>query len=209
MLGYQTLRLLDDAAHNPQLSESIGIYLDLRHMIADSSQAGRMAFQTRFSNYYGLQYAGLTDEWKARYFELLFGFDQIRDVEPYQFLLLELYNIPRRQGDPTLQFSFVSKLVAFHDENCPLWDSKVRDFFGLGPPNFGCPEFRIAGFVENLGEITRRYATWTQDRRFADILANLRSRHPGIAFCHPARLCDFLVHNARLSPGAATAKRSP
>src|SRR5581483_4292757 len=135
----------------------------------------------------------LTDEWLDRYFELLFAFDRLR-AEPYHDLLLELYQLPRRKGDQSLQFSFVSKLVAFHDERQPLYDSNVGSFFGLGPPEVGPIEFRISGFVDNLKEIARRYCNWCEHEEFAAILDDVRARHPGLAACHSVRLCDFLVH---------------
>lgn len=190
------MRYLEGAACSRHLLDSASTYLNLRQLFSDSTEPARKDFKRRFSSYYGLGHAGLTSKWKDQYFELLFGFDQIHNNEPYYFILLKLYDIPRHQGDKALQFSFVSKLIAFHDESRPLWDSNVRKFFGLGPPEFGSPEFRISGFVRNLNEIAKRYDAWTQDERFAKILLDIRNKKPELASCHNIRICDFLVHNA-------------
>ena len=116
----------------------------------------------------------------------------------YQYFLLDLYDYERRQGDKALQFSFVSKLVAFHDEARPLYDQNVRNFFGLSPPKTGTNEFKIRGFVQNLNEITRRYAHWIQEEQFMEILSCMRERCPALTSRHPIRLCDFLVHKAAI-----------
>jgi hypothetical protein len=190
------LQLLRKAAQHSEISKTVKVYGNLLKLFSDSSPVGRKKFENLFSGYYGLRSAGLTANWLRRYFELFFGFTQAKYLEPYRHLLLELYKIPRRKGDETLQFSFVSKLVAFHDESRPLYDKHVRDFFGLGPPGFGPPEFRISGFVDNMNEIARRYEEWIQDKEFADILDQIRDRHPELAPRHPHRLFDFLVHTA-------------
>ncbi len=190
------LQLLSDAARSPELSKSVNTYLELRRLFADSSEAGRAAFQKRFSRYYKLQSRFLTEEWQACYFDLLFGFNQTSVAEPYHSLLLKLNKFSRRGGAQVFEFSFVSKLVAFHDEMRPIYDRNVREFFGLGPPDFGPDEFRITGFVNNLNEIARRYGAWQQQKKFAEVLDELRSRHTGLAACHSVRLCDFLVHKA-------------
>jgi hypothetical protein len=188
------LEMLRKAAQHPKITETVKVYCDLLKMYADLSADGRRKFENLFSRYYGLRSAGLTDTWFRRYFDLLFGFTDAKHSEPYRYILFELYKIPRRQGDMTLQFSFVSKLIAFHDESRPLYDKHVRDFFGLGPPSLGAPEFRVSKFVDNLNEVAQRYEAWTRKKEFADVLDRFRDQHPELASRHPHRLFDFLVH---------------
>jgi hypothetical protein len=194
MLDAWTLKKLRDAAESPELKSSVETYRCLRHMFSDASEKGRATFERRFSTYYGLRSQFLTDGWLSRYFDLFYKFRQSTLAEPYRPLLLDLYEFPRRGGVKTLEFSFVSKLVAFHDETRPLFDRNVRRFFGLGPPDFGCCEFRISGFIDNLNEIARRYNDWLEQKTFAEIIDRLRWRFPDLAARHSVRLCDFLVH---------------
>jgi hypothetical protein len=194
MLSDYEIGLFRRAAQSLKLWDSVRTYLDLRDLFADPNK--RNEFEQKFARYYGLRAAGLTEAWLKRYFELLFDYKKIGLNEPYQFLLLDLFNHKRRRGDKVLQFSFVSKLVAFHDETRPLYDQRVRHFFGLGPPKFGANEFKIAGFIENLNEIARRYMDWVKEEEFAAILNQMRERYPALNGCHQIRLCDFLVHKA-------------
>ena len=196
MLSEYELKLLGNAAQSSQIWDSVRKYLNLRSMFSEMSK--RTLFESEYSSYYGLRAAGLTEKWLKRYFELLFGYKdvQLTAPEPYRSLLMDLYEYPRRKGDKVLQFSFVSKLVAFHNESRPLYDQRVRHFFGLGPPKFGANEFKIFGFVRNLNEIARHYGTWTGQREFIEILDQMRARCPRLSDCHDVRLIDFLVHKA-------------
>ena len=194
MLGEYEIGLFQSAAQSRELWDSVKTYLDLRHIFTDAKQ--RKEFEKKFARYYGLLAAGLTETWLEQYFKLLFDYKKTADSSTYQDLLLKLYPYHRRKGDNVLQFSFVSKLVAFHDETRPLYDQRVRYFFGLGPPRAGSNEFKISGFVQNLNEIALRYTRWTEEKRFTQILDQMRERCPGLAACHAIRLCDFLVHKA-------------
>lgn len=169
-------------------------YVTLRKILADTSSNGETAFRKKFSSYYGLNAAGLTNKWKDEYFKLLFSFRKKIPDEPHQHVLRTLSQIERHQGDKALQFSFVSKLVSIHDESQPIFDQYVKHYFGLGPPSLmALPEFRISGFLRNLAEIGRRYAVWSDDAKFAAILSGLRTTVPELVQCHPVRICDFLV----------------
>ena len=190
----QELQLLTEVATDRrQLSKTIDGYLKLRALLRQSPNAAG-EFKKSFSSYYGLNGAGLSDDWKAKYFELLFNFGKKMPKDAHSVALRELLPIKRRKGDTALQFSFVTKLVAIHDEREPLFDKFVQNYFGLGAPTLrGLDEFRISGFLKNLDEIKRRYAVWLKNPRFQKVIQNLRSEYPDLKDCHPIRLCDFLV----------------
>jgi hypothetical protein len=202
MLDDYVLGLFREAAQNEKLWDSVRTYLNLRDVFSGlnmtSNSTTRTSFENLYSGYYGLRAAGLTETWLKQYYELLFCNTnvQLTEFELYEKPLLHLYKYERRQGDKVLQFSFVSKLVAFHDESRPLYDQLVRYCFGFGPPKFGANRFKIAGFVQNLNEIARRYGTWTRQRHFAEILDQMRDRCPRLSDCHDVRLIDFLIHKA-------------
>jgi hypothetical protein len=150
-------------------------------------------FRSRFSKYCKLNNSGLTEEFKARYFEMLFAFVPGEQVDPYTPLLLELYTFPRRQGDQTLQASFVSKLIAIHDESRPIFDRQVSNFFGLFVPCVGKVEFRITHFIRHLSYLQGQHESWAGDRRFQSISQQLFLKQPALRNCHASRICDFLV----------------
>ena len=166
-------------------------YVQLRTWLADSSKRGD--FERLFNRYYGLNAGGLTDKWKTRYFEILFSLDVSTTADPHTPILKDLYGYKRKKGDQVLAFSFVSKLVAIHDESRPLYDKHVSAFFGISPPKTGTNDFRIAGFLRNLDMIQTTYLEWSKDHDFIDVLNQMRQTYPCIASCHNGRLSDFLV----------------
>jgi len=167
-------------------------YLRLKKLLGSGNDADRAAFCKLFAGYYQLNSGGLTAEWKRRYFELLFAFRPGAE-DPYSPLLRELYKYPRLKGDHALEFSFVSKLVAMHDESQPLYDRHVRTFFRLAPPPPGLLRERIAAFRGILAHIRSQYEAWATEPQFMPVLATLCQIRPGLAQCHPTRLCDLLV----------------
>jgi hypothetical protein len=173
--------------------EDVAVYCELKRLLASDS---RDEFKAKFTRYYALNSSGLTNEFKQQYFELLFNFKGHDFEDPHTPILLELYKIKRRKGDRALQFSFVSKLVAIYDESWPLFDKFVSEFFGLGPPAYGSPAFRIAGFVTNLKCIRERYNSWAADPDFSKLTKPLFQRLPQLKDCHKNRVCDFLVWTA-------------
>lgn len=178
-----------------RLAESdIAPYFALREILARNEKRERRLFRKQFAKYYGLNAAGITDAFKTRYFELLFDLKLDPDIPPpYKELLLELYPIKRRKGDKVLAASFVSKLIAMHDESRPLFDRHVSHFFGLDVPSAGPLEFRIAGFIANLDIIRGHYLAWCKVNEFRSVIAALKNRIPSLASCHDVRICDFLV----------------
>ena len=131
-------------------------YFTLQSLLRSTRTSDRKEFQKQFTIHYRLNTGGLTEAFKERYFELLFSCKPCGQTDPYTSLLLELYRFPRRKGDLALQASFVSKLVAIHDESRPIFDIHVSNFFGMSVPKVGNVEFRIAGFVANLERISKR-----------------------------------------------------
>src|SRR5271170_1697001 len=89
------------------------LYLELKELLPNDGHQARKKFRALFINYYGLNVGGLTDEFKDRFFEILFGCNVIVNGQPdFCTILAELNRIPRKEGDCAMQFSFVSKLVA-------------------------------------------------------------------------------------------------
>lgn len=168
-------------------------YLTLKRLFLERQDRHPAQFCREFTLFYGLNTGGVTEAFKKRYFELLFDLKIEEGVDPYTPVLTELYEIPRRQGDKALQCSFVSKLVAMHDETRPLYDRHVSDFFGITvPPNTNV-QFRIANFVADIERLRQTYACWSQDEQFLIILQKLIKQHPTLKDCASPRLTDLLI----------------
>ncbi len=167
-------------------------YVRLRWLLPVKTDEARAEFRKVFAQFYRLGGAGLTEAWKDRYFQLLFDFKP-GEVDPHARLLRDLYKYPRAKGDQALEFSFVSKLVATHDESQPIYDSHVRAFFGLEPVGPGPVKERIQEFRGIVATVRKSYAGWVADPRFPPLLKTLVDTEPELAHSHPRRLCDMLV----------------
>jgi hypothetical protein len=170
-------------------------YLELKEMLGDATPVARRRFRSLFISYYVLNVGGLTDAFKDRFFEILFGDTVIVDGEPdFATILNELSLIPRQKGDLAMPFSFVSKLVAMHRESSPIYDRHVLNFFGQEAPAASQPKpDRITWFVGFLNQVAADYATWARDERIIPIMNRLKARDERLLRCDIVRLMDFLV----------------
>jgi hypothetical protein len=188
---YQLILLGEATMHMEETN--VSPYLMLKHLLTKKPAGFQADFRRIFESYYGLNAGGVTDAFKDRYFGLLFGLEIQGHDDPYTPILMELYAIPRRKGDKALQCSFVSKLVAIHDESCPIFDRHVSDFFGITVPSNGSVDFRVAGFLANLKYLRQTYESWSEDSEFQKILLAVNQKHPYLKGCTTPRIADFLV----------------
>src|SRR4051812_17817081 len=85
------------------LEESIRVY---EWIEANKGQPENLLFQFVFRSYYRIDNAGLTSDWKVRYFEFM------RDRESRLPTILEgLYHIPTKKNVKSYQLSFATKLL--------------------------------------------------------------------------------------------------
>jgi len=169
-------------------------YLELKELLADGTPQARSQFRILFTSFYGLNAAGLTDNFRDRYFDILFGVSVEGDGEPNAAAIVErLYDIRNRQGQRTLQFSFVSKLVSIHREGRPIYDRHVLKFFHRRDPAERKKSDRISWYVGFLNDVAANYGAWAQDVRVIPIVDRLKARDERLAGCHVVRLMDFLV----------------
>jgi hypothetical protein len=178
-------------------AKPVRTYARLRQLLVKEDAQARTAFETEFTGYYGLKSGGVTPQFRKVFFDRLYALRGKAIDEPlYALLLRELYEIPRHKGDKALPCSFVSKLIAIHDESRPLFDRYVSRFFGVAAPQSSSLDLRIAGFVSNLANVRANYYTWIKDERFLRALEELCDRIPELRSCHLVRACDFLVWQA-------------
>jgi hypothetical protein len=170
-------------------------YLELKKLLTETSPESRLKFRTLFTRFYNLNVGGLTDEFKQRYFELLFEVEIAGDVAPdYATILGELSVIKRKKGDLAMPFSFVSKLVAMHREDYPIYDRHVLAFFKEKAPAAAVDaRERILWYEGFLARVRQSYMEWAIDPLVAPIVERLKDRDAGLLGCHVVRLMDFLV----------------
>lgn len=170
-------------------------YLELKTLLPNATPQARSQFRSLFTKYYGLNTGGLTQSFKDKYFAILHSGKIFKKQNPRIDAILRcLHKIPRKKGDKAMPFSFVSKLVAIHDEKSPIYDRHVLKFFGeKAPPATKPGSERIVWFVEFLNQVAADYGAWALDERVVPILNRLRAREPQLVQCDDIRLVDFLV----------------
>jgi hypothetical protein len=173
-------------------------YLELKELLFGASPLARSRFRLLFTNYYGLNTGGVTEEFKTRFFEILFDGEVIVARRPNFYpIIIELSGIKRRRGDYAIPFSFVSKLVAMHLETSPIYDKHVLAFFKEKVPAVSDDKAeRIEWFVTFLDKVSAAYAGWATDKRIETVLDRLKRRDVRLNNCSVIRLLDFLVWKA-------------
>lgn len=106
-------------------TESIEVYLFLKDEYAKSNIGNNTVFQFVFRSYYRLDGAGLGDDLKKRFFELL-----ERKENNLVKILRELSAIPTLQGRNAVHFSFSTKLLHTLNDSNPIFDSRVAKAIG-------------------------------------------------------------------------------
>jgi len=169
-------------------------YLDLKRLLPQTDDLSRERFRELYTDFYQLRIGGLTDEFKDKYFELLFSPPKTDGRIDVKFIFQELSCIKNHQGSVTLPFSFVSKLVGMHDESRPIYDIHVSRFLGVKPPGPTRPmALRIDWCLEFFGTATDDYVRWAKQEDVATILQSLKQRDVALTKCHDVRLLDFLI----------------
>jgi len=100
--------------------EDVVIYVFLKNEYNKSNILSNFVFQFVFKTWYGLNNAGLSDEIKVHYFELLKN-----KQTDLRIILSELYEIPMLRGMHAIQFAFATKLLHTINNDYPIFDSKV------------------------------------------------------------------------------------
>lgn len=135
--------------------ESLAVYCFLHEQWSSKSAVDNKLFQFVFRSFYRLDNAGLTDEFKLKYFELLeasrFHPPSIKDI------CKELYGLKNRKGLMSLQFSFATKLANTVDASLPIYDSEVAKMYGYRAPLPSKP------VDERIDHLMRFYAELSAD----------------------------------------------
>ncbi|HRY62193.1 MAG TPA: hypothetical protein P5056_00210 [Candidatus Paceibacterota bacterium] len=102
--------------------ESVDTYQWLNTAYNSGGIDHNRVFQFVFRSYYRLDGAGLSQNQKRTFFDLMTN--KIRDLEK---ILDALYQLPTLRGNNTIQFSFATKLIHTIDNNEPIFDAEVSN----------------------------------------------------------------------------------
>ena len=91
-------------------------------------------FQFTYRSFYRLDNAGLTKEFKRRYFELMQQY-KTSDIS-LKNICIDLHNYKTKKDLNSVQFSFATKLANTIDETYPIYDSEVAKLFNFNQPYY-------------------------------------------------------------------------
>jgi hypothetical protein len=142
--------------------ESLSVYCFIHDQWKNSSAVENKLFQFVFRSFYRLDNAGLTDEFKQKYFGLL---EAARDREPnIKDICKALFDIKNKKGSNSLQFSFATKLANTVNPKLPIYDSEVAKIYGYKSP------LQYKTFDQRIENLLQFYDFLVKD--YSDIIRN-------------------------------------
>lgn len=143
---------------NEDLRESVDVYEFLCKEFARGSVRENYVFQFTYRSFYTLDNAGLTSQFKRKYFSLMEDSRGFSDID-LPGLARELHAIQNIKHQHTLQFSFVTKLAHTVSPVYPIYDSLVARVFGFRvPSNDKGFADRLNAYMNSYGRLRSAYA---------------------------------------------------
>ena len=176
--------------------ESLAVYCFINEQWKQGSVVENKLFQFVFRSFYRIDNAGLTDEFKQKYFELL---ESARSNRPDINGLCEtLYNIENRKGYKSLQFSFVTKLANTVNPLLPIYDSEVAKMYGYRAPLSNKPlNERIDSLLKFHMHLAEDYKKILGDGTLEKILSYFDKQFPKYSsIISQSKKLDFVVWSA-------------
>jgi hypothetical protein len=116
-------------------TESFDVYTFLNNEFKNTEDITKnYLFQFVFRSFYRLDNAGLTPEFKTRYFEILQEYRN-KPID-LKAICLDLSNYKTRKDLNSIQFSFATKLANTIDDSYPIYDSEVIRLFNFKQPYY-------------------------------------------------------------------------
>lgn len=177
--------------------ESVAVYRFLFGRYHDNDPKDDLIYQFVFRSFYRLDSAGLTPEFKSRFFELLSVAREKRQIDIPQ-IVRTLHDLPNRKGQSSLQFSFATKLANAVDSTVPIYDAEVATVFGFRPPYTYRPfEQRLSQYMEFYGELKLLYQSIIEANHLADARSLFREQYQcAVTEVSETKVLDFIFWSA-------------
>ncbi len=172
--------------------EAIDVYLFLFDEFARGSIREHWLFQFVFRSYYQLDSAGLTDDFKAAYFECM---EEARGGAAVDLagIVGRLRAIRNRKGQESLQFSFVTKLANTVNPRYPIYDYQVAQCFRFTAPyNYKTWEVRLGEYLDFYGWLRAFYENALATNSMKCLIDRFMSVYaPKACRIPPVKILDF------------------
>jgi hypothetical protein len=175
--------------------ESIDVYNFLITQYENSDVSANYLFQFVFRNFYRLDNAGLTSQFKTEYFNIMQEYRQLIEFD-FTDILQRLFNIVNHQQQNTFQFSFVTKMQNTIDNNKPIYDNEVAKVFRFNRPRQGANfQDKLEFFLNQLMLISNTYSYIIVNHNLQNAIDLFDIRFQGNNM-RPIKKLDFIFWSA-------------
>jgi hypothetical protein len=157
--------------------ESVYVYQYLSSQLNKTDVNTDYFYQFVYRSFFRLDNAGLTDEFKFKYFELLESYKKIKDFN-YLEILCQLYEIPNKQKNNTFQFSFVTKMCNIIHNNKPIFDGNVIKVLNLKKTYKKGFNEKYSFYIEQYSELEILYEKIFYENLLQKSLLNFDKKFP-------------------------------
>ncbi len=168
--------------------KDVDTYCYIRKTFENNHILNNSEFQFKFKKFYIMNSAGLSDEWKNRFFELL-----LAKRDDLKYTLFELYKIPRRDGKYSVQFSFATKLLHTVNNENPIYDKMIGEVADKKVEGSNSNE-KIDSCIKIFNFLNGLYSGLINDGKVERVISEFRLRfnvsHKDIS---DAKVLDFMM----------------
>jgi len=151
--------------------ESIDVYIFLKKEYEKGNINNNKVFQFVFRSFYRLDNAGLSDEQKIHFFELMSN----KDISLNK-ILLDLYNFPTKRNKNSLQLSFATKLLHTIDNQRPIFDAEVTAVMGYKLPQGSEIDIRIVKSEKLYMDLFQLYNELLSQKEIENVVRLFREK---------------------------------
>jgi hypothetical protein len=177
--------------------ESVDVFIFLSEAFTRGSILENYVFQFTYRSFYRLDNAGLTPEFKARYFALMEEYRNATQVD-LRKLAEDLYAFPNRKGHHSLQFSFITKLANTVNREYPIYDAEVASIFEFRAPyNYKTFKVRLEEYMTFYVRLREIYEEILRGNRLAQARGMFRQLYAAPPERIPeTKVLDFIFWSA-------------
>lgn len=177
--------------------ESVDVYRFLSNRFYENDPREDKIFQFVFRSFYRLDNAGLTDEFKMKFFELL-SIAKTEQKVDILTIVRTLFDIPNLKGQASLQFSFATKLAATVESTSPIYDAEVATIFGFRAPyNYKSFDQRLSEYFNFYTKLKTMYQTIIDENRLLEAREMFRTQYQCTeSEVSEAKVLDFIFWSA-------------
>lgn len=176
--------------------ESIAVYQFIQQRAQDKNNdlTQDLLFQFVYRSFYRLDNAGLTNDFKVRYFKLMQ--DRREDFKfDVEEILLDLQKFKTRKGNESIQFSFTTKMFSTLNPVYPVYDREVAKMFDYHSTPQGDATAKIKAYLLRYEVILKGYEQIVRENLLKDLLSAFDKKYPGHQLSDTKRL-DFIFWSA-------------